>query len=278
MKLFYLSLYLISVSLLLVNCSDKSKLTPYEFTAIYMDSLELKVPDQDFTISEDLLITSKEDSIQHFLDNAYTEYLGNPGDIGNILSRYTSAASEIHKYDKETIKISNIVPVIKPIAYIDELKRLVKGKDLPIVFEPYNDKLIIVFAQDNNHSIAYLNPDDFQKLNIEKPKLLETAIDNLKRKLEGLVNKVGDDGLYGIAAGGDYEASLILFDNIWTKEFFPVDGKFVIAIPNRDLLLIAGSNDTEGVEKIRQLAKQYNAEGNYPICPDLFTWDGEKFK
>jgi uncharacterized protein YtpQ (UPF0354 family) len=51
----------------------------------------------------------------------------------------------------------------------------------------------------------------------------------------------------------------------------------VIAVPARDLLLVTGSQDRAGLEKVRALARKVLAEGSYTLTDQLFVWRGGKF-
>jgi len=114
-------------------------------------------------------------------------------------------------------------------------------------------------------------------LNIGRDYLLRLSIDNLNSILPE-INRLGGNGTYGITAGGNFEASLILTNDIWTKENFPVDGEFVIAISNRDLLFITGSNHKTEIEKIKKIAAESYNTGDHPISPYLFKWNGNRFE
>jgi uncharacterized protein YtpQ (UPF0354 family) len=74
-----------------------------------------------------------------------------------------------------------------------------------------------------------------------------------------------------VTAGGTYEASLLLFDSIWSSDNFNVDGELVVAIPSRDLLLVTGSRDKEGLEQLRKLAVKTVEEASYRLTPELFV-------
>jgi uncharacterized protein YtpQ (UPF0354 family) len=151
-----------------------------------------------------------------------------------------------------------------------------KGKDIEGVYEKYNAQLIITYAEDTKNNISYLTNDDIKSLNISLGYIKSIAVSNLDNLLTDIKRK-GGDGFFMITAGGDYEASIILLDSIITKESLPVNGDFIIAIPNRDLLLITGSNDKAGILKIRDLAKKQFETGNYKISPFLYKWNGNKF-
>ncbi|MDR3286006.1 MAG: DUF1444 family protein [Prevotellaceae bacterium] len=273
-------LFKILLVLMTLNCcTSKTKiLTKTEFTLIYFDSLKLRLPEVDFKIISDLTITSSfdEKEFKHILDNAYQEYKLQTSSINAIITNHINASSELY-LDKKNIKVERIVPVIKSKDYLDKVNQLTEQQESNIVYEKYNDQLIIVYCEDTEYGISYFDKDHFQQLGINTDTLLAFSISNLKRLLPD-IQSIGENGNFGIIAGGNYEASLILFQNMWTKENFDVKGDFVIAIPNRDVLLITGSTNIEEVQKIKELAEKSYKEGTYNISPYLYKWNGKIFE
>ena len=79
-------------------------------------------------------------------------------------------------------------------------------------------------------------------------------------------------------AGGTYESSLILFESIWNKENFPVKGDIVIAIPNRDVVLVTGTENKSGLNHIQRSTDDLYENGSYQISNKIFVWNGDKFR
>ncbi|MDP4268335.1 MAG: hypothetical protein Q8880_13005 [Bacteroidota bacterium] len=77
---------------------------------------------------------------------------------------------------------------------MDELRQIRKENGSPkeplIVYERYNDQLVIVYGEDTEKSISYFTQDDFSKLNISKDTLLDFSINNLRRILPD-IQKIG---------------------------------------------------------------------------------------
>ena len=111
------------------------------------------------------------------------------------------------------------------------------------VYEDLNSDLIILYAEDSQKNIRYLTPADLEKVNIDRKELRNLACENLK-KLLPKIERQGANGLYMITAGGDYEASLLLFGSMWIDMQKDVHGDVVVAIPTRDLLIVTGSDVT----------------------------------
>jgi uncharacterized protein YtpQ (UPF0354 family) len=256
--------------------------TVKEFTNQYFDSLTKRFPTAKFTIVDDSTIESKfnDNDIRISIDNAYKEYQAEPDSLPKVLTKYLTVASELYS-PKEKISIDRIVPIIKPISYLDDIKSVASKmgatKDIEGVYEKYNDQLIIAYAEDTKNSIRYLTHDDIRALSVSEDSIKQIAIRNLDKLLTNIQRK-GGDGVYMLTAGGDYEASIILLDNVLTKESLPVNGDFIIAIPNRDMLLITGSNDKAGISKIKEVAKKSFETGNYQVSDYVYKWNGKTFE
>lgn len=80
-----------------------------------------------------------------------------------------------------------------------------------------------------------------------------------------------------MTAGGNYEASLILLDSLWTKTNIPVDGDFVIGIPARDILLVTGSNNKREISIAQRKVKEIYTTGNYQVSDNLYRRVNGKF-
>lgn len=270
------------IGCLTLSCNSQTKdLSEMNFTRLYLNSLKKIYPEVIFKIESELTIKADLNGKEftHYLDNSYKEYQLEKDSLNQVISKYVASSADLYK-EKDEIKIDRIIPIIKPIDYLNDLMQLAKDKEDKepwIVYDNYNDKLIIVYGEDTEKSIKYFTKEDFAKLNIDKDTLLDFSVKNLNKILPD-IQRHGGDGSFGLAAGGDFEASLILLKSIWTKENFDVDGDFVIAIPNRDLLFITGSNNKQEIERIRGLAVDSYKTGNHQVSPYLFVWTGEKFE
>ena len=101
-------------------------------------------------------------------------------------------------------------------------------------------------------------------------------LENLKRLIPKIEVR-GTNGLYMVTAGGCLRGtSLLLLDSIWTGGQMRVQGDFVVAVPTRDLLLVAGSKDPQGIERVRQIVKQASSGGSYRLTPKLFVYRNGK--
>lgn len=276
-------LYII-LGIIITGCfSQPNVLTESQYTKEYIKVMKKKYPHVNYEIVEPLILkaTYKEgEEVTHYLDNSYRDYKLDPREINVVIERYSNASGEVYNKNKE-INLNSIVPVIKPRDYLEQLKTLgnsVKDYKVPeLIWEPYNEDLIIVYAEDKEESIHFFNQEEFEKLKISKDTLLEFSLNNLNSVLPK-IEKVGENGNFGLIAGGNYEVSLMLVTSIWTKQNFEVNGEIVIAIPNRDLVFITGSNDNEAIEKLKGKIKESFKTGHHSISTSFYKWNGNKFE
>jgi uncharacterized protein YtpQ (UPF0354 family) len=258
-----------------IGCKTKV-MSEEEFTRAYVKNISSLYPNAKYSVKANY----NEKEFLHYLDNAYNAYKAQPDSLDQLLERYAASSGDLYKDHKE-IDINRIVPVIKSISYLDNIKSLSKesglGKEPWVPYKKYNDDLIIVYAEDTQNSIRYFSEEDFNKLAIPLDSLLPLAIKNLDSILPEIQSK-GDNGIFMITAGGDFEASLILFKSIWTTDNFKVRGEIVISIPNRDMLMITGSKDEKGIKTLKNITEETYSTGNYQVTPYLFKWDGVKFE
>ena len=282
-------LKILVIGILMVGCHPaKQTISLKEFTQKYKDSLSARYPNIQFRMIDDTTIISNgPDNDWHIYSyNAYLTYLNDITLLSEILSTYTSGMGESFNTGSTSSKIdrSKIFPIIKPVSYLDEVlhegRKLNSkpGNDtLDLVYEVYNQQLLIIYVVDQKNSMKFIKHKDLLDISLSKDSLNLIAVQNLNRSMVNIQGK-GGNGIYMITAGGNYEASLILLKDIFVKNNFPVKGDFIIAIPNRDLLFITGSADGEGIKKLKDLiSKSYTTE-DHPISDDLFRWNGDRFE
>jgi uncharacterized protein YtpQ (UPF0354 family) len=217
--------------------------------------------------------------IQYSIDNAYKDYKAHPSDLKSILQHYLAASAGVQDMDRD-VKAENIVPIVKFHVFLDEVKiqeaQMGAKKPMDMVYDVYNRDLIVLYAFNNNATIQYMSAEELKKLGVPRDSLRSMAIRNMVSLLDsGELQKTG--GVYIPVGFGNYVASLILLDRFWTKENLAVKGDIVISIPSRDILLITGSDDKEGMKNLRMLIEKASAETTYPVSSNLYRWDGKGF-
>lgn len=213
-----------------------------------------------------------------FLDNAYREYLQSPEGLREVVARHVASLEEASEL--RPVERAQIVPVIKDNAWIAESIAAVKerGGDGPAAYvtEPYNAQLSILYAEDRPKQIRYLIPENLEELGLTAAELRPLAIENLRRLLPE-IELHRSPTVTMITAGGSYEASLLLLDEVWKGDVVPVAGETVVAIPTRDLLLLTGTETPGGLARLREIAAKSLADSSYRLTDTLFVRRGGMF-
>ncbi|MBS1662780.1 MAG: DUF1444 family protein [Bacteroidetes bacterium] len=261
---------------------SSTRISKREFCQLYRDSMAHRFPSVSFQVVDERTIRSVAGSkgANYYIDNAYETYMSGSADsLGAVLHRYANSAADVYDLDVAS-QDENVVPVVRSAKSMEAIKatmlqQVAKKPGSAILYEPYNDELVVCYAIDTKNNIRYMQENDLRTMHLTMDSLRAKSVRNLARKLQ--VRREGDNGIYMWVAGGNYEASLILLKDLWTKEQLPVDGDFIIAIPSRDVVLITGSKNKVGLQKLTEFSKKTYDGGAYSVSPALFHWDGKKF-
>ena len=257
---------------------SKSNLSTTAFANKYFYALKKKVPGLQLVSINGLEVITKvtdANECRNYLDNAFAEYRNDPKNLSSILEKYTNSAKDLF-LPEEPVQMERIVPVIKDYRFMHEVSKINERYDVDYIYEQYNQDLYIFYAEDKENSISYLSKDNFDRLNMELEQLKAQAIENLDAVISKM-ERHGENGYFMVTAGGDYEASLILSD-IWSKDNFPVNGELLIGIPSRDLLLVAGTEDADNIEKLANTIREINRNGDHIVSDKIFALQNGKFE
>ena len=264
------------VAICVAICAEM--LTPPAFTEEFARALARTRPSANVSVAGDVKLTIKETdglvrNIQ--LNNAYNEYKLDPQRFDDLVATFSAIFSQ--SASKEAgLDRTRIIPVIKDRQWLDELHNTLKAKGVAQqhLADRFNDELVIVYAQDDPNRMRYLTTqEDF---GLSREELRSLAIANLKRVLPKIeMGRVGDVAL--MSAGGNYEASLLLIDDIWSSGQIQVNGDIVVAIPTRDTLLVTGSRSRSGLKLVRELTAKFKAQGPYELTDTLFRYRDGRF-
>ncbi len=268
------------ISSLFFGCTPKT-MDKTTFTDEFAKAAKASIPDARMTVEGDLtvkILLADKTELDAFLDNAYQEYLQAPESRDEIIARRVASLSEQHAHDGK-IDRTRIVPVVKDHLWLHEIQQSLKqrgAKDPPeYIVEALNDDLDVVYAEDGEKGIHYFTQASFDKSNIERKQLRLLAIENLKKILPPIEIHRGPI-VSMITAGGTYEASVLLLDDVWRD--VKVEGDIVVSVPARDVLLVAGSRTPGGVEKLHELTAKAMQEGAYHLTDTLFVRRGNRFE
>ena len=256
--------------------ASEPPMNPADFTEDVAHRVRSAAPQLDVQVVGELELAinmTEEGGNRAFLNNAYQMYQGESArNRSDLIDRYVRSFAEAaagleHSRDA-------IIPIVKDRGWLEEIRQSMlqmqgtEGQDK--VYEDLNDDLVVVYAIDTPSNIAYLNPEELERLDVTREELRALAVRNLRGLLPGIEVHRGDL-VNMITADGNYEASLLLFADLWEREREKLRGEPVAAVPARDLLLFADFANTDAVAQLKQLAARMRAEATYALTDRLFV-------
>ncbi len=167
------------------------------------------------------------------------------------------------------IKHLNFRAAVAEIAAKDPASR-------PLI-EPFVGDLLITYAFDLPESFMMVREVDRERLGLSLEQLRAKALENLRKGLPP-VQQGGKPPLMMLAVGNNLEACLLLIDELWEKASANVPGRLVVSVPSRDVLMFTSSERADGIQQMRQLAKEARErEPVHGLSEHLLAWDGGKW-
>jgi uncharacterized protein YtpQ (UPF0354 family) len=213
--------------------------------------------------------------MQTYLANAYADYMKAPRQQrASILARYaaswTTMTKELAPLEEA---LPNLVPIVRARSLLDIIKLRSRveehnGMDVPLL--PLADHLAVTLAIDSPTSIRYVVQENLSAWGISFQDALESARDNLWKASGGKFGSLVP-GVYLASWNDSYDSSrLFLYDLIWHLD---VNGDHVAAVPNRETLIVTGSEDYGGLSIMAKLCAKAQEEPRPTSCIPVILQD-----
>ena len=194
-----------------------------------------------------------------YLDNIYAEYNSTPPAAqADTMRRFVRSwfDSEKSMPDEYLDASHDLLPAIRSRAYfaVFSLMTQIEGKRASdIAYQPLGEDMAVSLVYDFRDAMRSIGKADLERWNVTFYEALEVARDNLQKLPSRFIGPQQGPGIYLSATNDNYDAArLLLLDMI---RQFQVRGEYVAMVPNRDTLIVTGSEDVEGVKGMAALAK-----------------------
>ncbi len=247
------------------------------FTQQMLVEAQRQAPGVAWRVEQPLMIYGKlPDGTEQnmLLGNAYDVFRTGRSGIAELVSQRLS----VDMFAKP--QFTAVMALVKPIAYLADVLLQVRqvkpdATELPFLYERLNEDLVVVYALDGDKGIRMMNSKNMTELGLDLAGVRALARQNLKRYFDNnggaKIKRMTDTGaskIYMIRLDENYEASALLIDSLWEK--LDVAGAPVVFLPARNVLLLTGSDDEDGLTGLRPLAKKLHATLPYAISPEAF--------
>lgn len=217
-----------------------------------------------------------------YLGNAYADYMHVPRkERKNVIQRYASVglmSREDSDPGWDQAK-QMLLPRIRERFYYEALKYHGPGKKEEdpsqwLCYRPINEELNVELVLDYPDAIRSVNDKLMAKWAVSFEDAMAIAKDNLWKRSNEDFARVGP-GLYCSKWSDTHDASrMFLHDLIWQLQ---VKGEHVVMIPNRNLLMVCGSEDQDGLEAMAKVADDVLNQPR-PLSGTAFVLKGKNWE
>lgn len=164
------------------------------------------------------------------------------------------------------IDAHSVVPVVRSSREIEALAPEVRGA---LYLGPLTSALIVLLADGSGKEDTLLTREQVAALGWRAEDLKMNSLRNLACEMSK-ARIIDSGGVFMVASGGRHEASLLIATPVWRSVVPALKGRPVIGVPNRDVFLITGSEDVEGLARLRKTVRGLFAGGDHPLTDHLF--------
>ncbi len=143
------------------------------------------------------------------------------------------------------------------------------GKPIDWPLEPIGEHLYLSLVYDLPESVRSISNEDLENWGVTFWEAREIAIHNLADS-KFVYASVGDE-LYASNTGDSYDATRLILTELF--EEFKIEGQAIVMVPNRDTLLVTGSESEVGQKMMLELAMQQLQEQPRPMIATPLTMD-----
>jgi uncharacterized protein YtpQ (UPF0354 family) len=148
----------------------------------------------------------------------------------------------------------------------------VPPEDEPVV-TLYNDDLCVCYLVDAGESYEYVQERHLQQDGVDQDELHRIGLRNLRALVSQREARVqAYQGVFAFLMRGDFEASVILLNDLWDGEFREfVTGEYAAAIPARDVLAFCDSGSAEGIAELQRIIERLQATGDHLLTQSIYV-------
>ena len=193
------------------------------------------------------------------LENAYKEYSTADDSLREkIIKKWVRAWFLPHKEMPDEFEDvqPDLMPAIRGRGYfeLNDLRMQLDNEGLPAwPHQPVGTHLALGLVYDMHEAMRAIKQSDLDQWGLTFYEAQEVALDNLRNLNHAFIGPESGAGVYMSANRDSYDASrLMMLEIIKT---FNVKGDTVAMVPNRDTLIVTGSEDTEGLTAMLAITK-----------------------
>jgi uncharacterized protein YtpQ (UPF0354 family) len=131
------------------------------------------------------------------------------------------------------------------------------------VQQPLVADLVLFYGFDQPTYFTMVAQRDLARLGLDKQKLHAVALANLRRTMPQPELHQISTGVFMLTCGGNFEATILLLDEVWQQVSAMVSDDLVVAVPARDMVIFTGTDNRDGLAFMRSKVSHILESGDH---------------
>ena len=163
------------------------------------------------------------------------------------------------------------VAYLKVESPADEGLQFVLSRRNSPVLRALGHGLLVAYVVDEGESFSYVQHRHIDEAGLSVEDLHTLAITNLGAMAEQSAEVRQHGNMYAVLMGGNFEASLILFNEFWSEWYAGLaPSGFVAAFPARDLLAFGDASSAATHSELTALCERARGNVDHPLSSKIF--------
>ncbi len=146
-----------------------------------------------------------------------------------------------------------------------------------LVTRPAAPGLVGVYILDYPDHFELMKWTEVSSLGVPPVALERLSAKNLLESVGPIYRIDVGSGVYLISSAGFFDSSLLMVPEVWAEVDPVLAGDRVVAVPDRDTLMVTGANNSKGMEILLAAARAAGDAEN-PVASHLLIWRGGRYE
>lgn len=215
------------------------------------------------------------------LGNAYAEYCAAPREQRrDVVQRWVRGWFAFAKEMPEEYEDArhDLLPTLRSRSYFDVTRLQMVDLDGGKGTWPYQtigEHFAAGLVYDMHVGMRSIRQDDLDNWGATFYEAMEAALENLQQRPTSFIGPQEGEGVYVSVNGDNYDCARLLLLDVIRK--MRVKGEPIAFVPNRDTLIVTGSEDIDGLKGMLVLAKDALEKQHHPVSTIALRFTGDEW-
>lgn len=183
---------------------------------------------------------------------------------------FTRMLPALDEKDQEKPDLEQLRPVVKDAHFRQQVLARADDKHAwPM--RPLVADLWIMLVWDQASSMRFCTMEDLAEYELSEEEAFARARENLER-MPREIQREQQDGVTWLRTGDNYDASLLLIEDLWRSMAMDMQGDILVCVPSREHVLVTGSGIAGGEAALRKMALRVLGSGDHLISGTILRW------